>query len=223
MGTVLQVHPTSEARGRVQRGSGGTLGPRTQGRGSYVSVKDVVTEPVVTPTEQGVQQAQSEVKRRRRQQHIKRGTTLKSIRSTVVSRVKGPKQKKKILNQRNIHLEKLTEESKEHNVSGHSQWRIHPEELNLFATPDTQGSYEKIQWVDYRPISQLKDQAPVEFVIPASGSQYVRLKYTYLYLKAKLLTEDGKELDMKDKVGPINNILQSLWSQVDVLNQSLYS
>ena len=95
----------------------------------------------------------------------------------------------------------------------------HPNELDLFAIPDTQASYEKMQWVDYRPISQLKDNAPVEFVIPASGSQYINLKQTYLYLNAKVLTDTGRDLDLDTKVSPINNILHSLWSQVDVLIQ----
>lgn len=54
---------------KVQRGSGGTLGPRTKGQG-YTSVKDVVTTPVVTPTEQVVQQAKSEVKQRQKYKKI---------------------------------------------------------------------------------------------------------------------------------------------------------
>lgn len=95
----------------------------------------------------------------------------------------------------------------------------HPEELDLFSTPPTQGAYENIQWVDYRPVSQLKEDAPVEFVIPSCGSQYLNLKQTYLKVKARLLKMDGTELDMEDTVGPVNNIMHSLWSQVEVLAQ----
>lgn len=65
--------------GRIQRGNGGTLGPRTMGRGGYMLVKDVVTEPVVTPTEQVVQQAKSEVNRRR-QRRDKRKSSVPATR-----------------------------------------------------------------------------------------------------------------------------------------------
>lgn len=95
----------------------------------------------------------------------------------------------------------------------------HPEELELFTTPPTQGAYEKIQWVDYRPVAQIKEDAPVEFVIPASGSQYLNLKQTYLHIKAKLVQEDGSDLTLEDRVAPVNNMIHSLWDQVDVLFQ----
>ena len=45
---------------KIQRGRGGTLGP-CRGRGTCVPVEDVVTRSLVTPTEQVVQQAKSEV------------------------------------------------------------------------------------------------------------------------------------------------------------------
>ena len=95
----------------------------------------------------------------------------------------------------------------------------HPEELDLFATPPTQGAYEKVQWVDYRPVSQLKEYAPVEFVIPASGSQYLNLNQTYLSVKVKVVAPDGSALNIDDKVGSVNLTLHSLWNQVDVLVQ----
>ena len=51
--------------GPIQRGSGGTLGPRTRGRGGFRVVDDVIAQHIVTPTEQVVQQAKSEVVRRK--------------------------------------------------------------------------------------------------------------------------------------------------------------
>ena len=95
----------------------------------------------------------------------------------------------------------------------------HPEELNLFNTPATETAYEKIQWVDYAPVSQLKEGAPVEFVIPPSGSQYINLKQTYLQVKIKVVKGDGTELKIEDQVAPVNLIMHSLWNQIDCMVQ----
>lgn len=94
-----------------------------------------------------------------------------------------------------------------------------PEELNIFYTPPTQSAYEKIQWVDYRPIAPLKEDAAVEFTIPASGAQYLNLKQTLLNLKFKVVKENGTEVDLDDKVAPANLILHTLFSQVEVFLQ----
>lgn len=50
---------------RLQRGGGGTLGPRIHPR-HYTSVKDTVAPKAVSPTEMVVQQAKSEVKKRQK-------------------------------------------------------------------------------------------------------------------------------------------------------------
>ena len=78
--------------GRIQRGSGGTLGPRINGRGGFRTVKDM--SPVVSPTEQVVQQIKSEV-RRRRQEYKKGRPASNYIRSTRTTKRKGSKQSSK--------------------------------------------------------------------------------------------------------------------------------
>ena len=58
----------------IQRGTGGTLRPSRHGRGGYTIVP-YVAPVVVTPTEQVIQQAKSEVKRL--QQTYKRKSSTK--------------------------------------------------------------------------------------------------------------------------------------------------
>ena len=79
---------------KVQRGRGGTLGPWIKGRGGYATVKEVMKQPVVTPTEQVVQQAKSEVKRR--QQYKKKTPFIRKIRTTQTIKGKGSKTKTRI-------------------------------------------------------------------------------------------------------------------------------
>ena len=89
-------------------------------------------------------------------------------------------------------------------------------ELDLFNVPPTQTSIEQGQWVEFRPISQFSDGGPIEFHIAGSGSDYLDLCQSQLYVKAKVTKQDGSNLSDTDKVGPVNLFLQSLFSQVDV-------
>ena len=95
-------------------------------------------------------------------------------------------------------------------------------ELDLFSAPLTQTSIESGLFVEYRPISSLADGAPIEFEIVSSGDDYIDFANSYLHIKVKIQRADGTVLDAADTVGPVNNFLHSLFSQVDVsLNGTL--
>lgn len=98
-------------------------------------------------------------------------------------------------------------------------------ELDLFSLPPTQTSIEHGQWVQYKPLSSLSDESPIEFVVPGHGDEYLDLSQTIVSMKVRILQQDGSKLNAQcDKVGPVNNFLHSLFSQVDVfLNQKLIS
>ncbi|GFY23380.1 uncharacterized protein F54H12.2 [Trichonephila clavipes] len=89
-------------------------------------------------------------------------------------------------------------------------------ELNLFTLPPTQTVIEKGQWIQFHPIANVTDGGPVEFLISGSGEDYLDLSQTQLYVKAKILKNDGKVLTDDDKIGPVNLFLHSLFSQVDI-------
>lgn len=97
-------------------------------------------------------------------------------------------------------------------------------ELDLFAVPPTQTSIENGQWVNYKPLSSITEDGPIEFVIPGHGEDYLDLSQTMLYLNAKIIKDDNTALLETDNVAPVNNWLHSIFSQVDVyLNQKLIS
>lgn len=71
-------------------------------------------------------------------------------------------------------------------------------ELDIFSVPPTVTSIETGQWVEHQPTASLDSGGPIEFFLPGSGDAYL------------------------DPVGPVNNWLHSLFSQVDVyLNDTL--
>ena len=95
-------------------------------------------------------------------------------------------------------------------------------ELDLFSVPATQTSVENGTYVEYHPISSMMGNAPIEFDVTASGDDYLDLANSFLCVRAKITRVNDEELDVADTVGPINNFIHSLFSQVDVsLNGTL--
>lgn len=96
-------------------------------------------------------------------------------------------------------------------------------ELELFTLPPTQTTIEGTQWVYYKPISSLTDDSPIEFVVPGQGDEYIDLAHTMLSMRVQIQPTVEKP-DVNAKVGPINNLMHSMFNQVDVfLNQKLVS
>lgn len=89
-------------------------------------------------------------------------------------------------------------------------------ELDLFKTRPTQTSIESSHWIDYKPITSLSDDSPVEFVIPGNGEEYLDLSHTILILKVCLLDSKGEKIKADSLVVPVNNFLHSIFNQVDV-------
>ena len=57
-------------------------------------------------------------------------------------------------------------------------------ELLLFDPVRVNRGSEQIRWIEYRPINQLTDDTPVEICVPGTGSQYMDLKRSRLYVRA---------------------------------------
>ncbi|XP_035205678.1 uncharacterized protein F54H12.2-like [Stegodyphus dumicola] len=97
-------------------------------------------------------------------------------------------------------------------------------ELDLFSLPPTQTVIEKGQWVEFHPLANVSEGSPVEFNVSGSGDDYLDLSQTQLYVKVKILKNDGKPITAESKVGPVNLFLHSMFSQVDIsLNERLVS
>ncbi|XP_011684666.1 PREDICTED: uncharacterized protein F54H12.2-like [Wasmannia auropunctata] len=106
-------------------------------------------------------------------------------------------------------------------------------ELDLFSIPPTQTSIESSQWIYYKPVTSLADDAPVEFVIPGHGEDYLDLTHTLLSLRIRVestaAAASGEGVasgsaTIVPKVGPVNHLLHSMFNQIDVyFNQKLVS
>lgn len=88
-------------------------------------------------------------------------------------------------------------------------------ELDLFNLPPTQGTVEKIRFVNLYTSSSNPDSSPLEFVIPQSGHDFLDLSRSQLDLTARIEL-NGQKIAATDYVAPVNILLQSLFSQVDM-------
>lgn len=95
-------------------------------------------------------------------------------------------------------------------------------ELDLFVCKPTQMSVESGFYQEYRPISVLDSDGPLEFVISANDD-YIDLSHTQLKLRVKILREDGTPLNENDPVAPVNNFLHSLFEHlaIDLNNKTI--
>ena len=95
------------------------------------------------------------------------------------------------------------------------------DQIQLSTLPPTQNGIDKVQWVEYRPLGQIQDNTPIDFIIPGS-SDYIDLKRSFINVKLKILKTDNTTMGPDDHVSIINLPLHSMWNQVDVyLNQQL--
>ena len=96
--------------------------------------------------------------------------------------------------------------------------------LEWFCIPPTQTAVEKTYGVDYQPLTSIRDGAPIEFYIPASTEEYLDLKNTRLHVTCRIIKRTGAECAATDIVAPVNDLFNSLWSNVELfLNDRLIS
>ena len=92
------------------------------------------------------------------------------------------------------------------------QEELIPPALNLFQVQPKVCGIQNVQWIDYRPVSQLGGDSSLIFDISGSGPAFTDLSRTYLHLRARL-TKEGSPLTPEEDVSTVNLWLHSLFSQ----------
>lgn len=99
---------------------------------------------------------------------------------------------------------------------------MHTEDVALFSQPPYNTAEDKISWTQYKPSYANFGQEgynSIHFNIAGNSTQYIDLSRTKLYLKLRVVKVDGEDwpADPKTEFGiPIDMILHSMWSSVDV-------
>ena len=109
---------------------------------------------------------------------------------------------------------------------------IHTDDVALFSRPPMNVGEDKVSWIPIRPsFISSGDNSSIQFHIPGNSSQYLKLSQSMLYVKLKIVKDDGSSFDTTSTAAvehetatPIDLILHSLWSSVDIkLNHTLVS
>src|SRR5437868_590660 len=88
-------------------------------------------------------------------------------------------------------------------------------EAALFDVPPTQVDLMESFFQPFNPVNSLSTGGSIEFTVPGSGELYIDPCMTHLYVKAQIL-KGGKPLVAADAVAPVNNLLHSLFGQVEI-------
>src|SRR5439155_20788281 len=82
-------------------------------------------------------------------------------------------------------------------------------QFELWSVPPTQVSVLKDIVSEVRPLSTLSANQPIEFIVQSAIDEYINLKETYLYVKARVKLSKDDRTDPKktdwDSVYPIQN------------------
>jgi hypothetical protein len=91
-------------------------------------------------------------------------------------------------------------------------------ELDLFSVPPTQTSIEESSWDIIYPTGNFDLSNTITFNIHGTNTHYINLSETEIYLKCKLVdtTNTIKDLTGNVAVSPINNVMHSIFSQIQV-------
>lgn len=107
-------------------------------------------------------------------------------------------------------------------LHSHSQESV-SSALDLWTVPHSQAGVQEGNFVHYQPVASLDDASVIEFSV-GSSSEYIDLSHCLLYVRAKIVDENGKDITTAKDVAPVNNFLHSEFSQLDVsFNNKLVS
>jgi hypothetical protein len=103
-------------------------------------------------------------------------------------------------------------------IHSHSSLTPLPE-YDLWGVPPTQFTVEFDKLTEHRPISILNSKSVITFDIMTSYDEYISLRETLLYFKLRIdLKKNSGDLASGDwdKVSTVNNLLHSLFKQVEM-------
>ena len=87
-----------------------------------------------------------------------------------------------------------------------------PSALSLFSLPPYQFTVARMYFQEVRSKSQLTGNIIDMEITGKHDMEYVNLKRSKIYVKAKIVKVDGSKLETTDYVCPVNLFLQSMFS-----------
>ncbi|XP_054714664.1 uncharacterized protein F54H12.2-like [Uloborus diversus] len=90
-------------------------------------------------------------------------------------------------------------------------------ELDLFTSTPIQLAIDRSSFVEIHPVASISDHNNnIEFLLCGLGESYYDPSHIFLYVQAKILKADGTAFQDTDRCGPINYLLNTMFSECHV-------
>ena len=90
-------------------------------------------------------------------------------------------------------------------------------ELDLFYVPPTQTAIEEGVYDDIQPHSSFNTSDVIRFDIVGDSAHFLNLAETEIHITGRILQKGSESgIESKTKLGPVNNFLHSLFSQINI-------
>ncbi|GFT56895.1 uncharacterized protein F54H12.2 [Trichonephila clavipes] len=89
-------------------------------------------------------------------------------------------------------------------------------ELNLFASAPTQLAIDRSSFVEVHPVASISDNNTIEFLISGLCEPYFDLSHLFLPVQSKILKVNGEAFQCADRCGPVNYLLNTMFSECHV-------
>ena len=94
---------------------------------------------------------------------------------------------------------------------------VYQNKIAFFRDAYTDSTIKKVYWLSYHPLAPIKNSSAIEFSVPASPRDYIDLSKSKLYVKGRILKENGDEIAQDTKVFMNNLMLWVLFRQFELL------
>ena len=92
--------------------------------------------------------------------------------------------------------------------------------LSLFEAPTSDIGIQNVEFREFRSTGVLSKNSPVDFIIPATSADYIDLKRTRIYIRARVVRlDDGNWTPEDNQMALVNNSLHSIFRQVELYIQ----
>ncbi|GFW45069.1 uncharacterized protein TNCV_4513831 [Trichonephila clavipes] len=89
-------------------------------------------------------------------------------------------------------------------------------ELDLFASAPIQLAIDRSSFVEVHPVASISDNNTIEFLISGLGESYFDLSHLFLHVQSKILKVNGEAFQDADRCGPVNYLLNTMFSECHV-------
>ncbi|GFY30565.1 uncharacterized protein TNCV_3523281 [Trichonephila clavipes] len=97
-----------------------------------------------------------------------------------------------------------------------NQFRQAGNEIKQDILRKLRGGGDRSSFVEVHPVASISDNNTIEFLISGLGESYFDLSHLFLHVQSKILKVNGEAFQNADRCGPVNYLLNTMFSECHV-------